>query len=204
MPISIVCPSCAAALQAPDGRPGRTAKCPKCGTRISVPSQAVQPAPSVPRFDVGLVERSETNWEKITQSGACCGMDEIAARTTNWAEIAKEPDRIKHDTPFVRVVKEQVKERRRAVGGKMKKWTWIAVIAVFLVCAGWLALTYLGKPVPQAELDAITESLIQRIDQAIDEEVKHPSPGGERRIREYVEMKMKLQDELVHRPPSEF
>lgn len=40
MPISVVCPSCATKLRAPDNMAGRKAKCPKCGTAVVVPSPA--------------------------------------------------------------------------------------------------------------------------------------------------------------------
>src|SRR5437870_3534086 len=45
MPILVVCPSCSAKLRAPDAIAGRKIKCPKCGTRVVVPTPARESAP---------------------------------------------------------------------------------------------------------------------------------------------------------------
>ena len=40
MPISVVCPTCAAKINAPDKAAGKHVKCPKCGEPLLVPSAA--------------------------------------------------------------------------------------------------------------------------------------------------------------------
>jgi Domain of unknown function (DUF4190) len=42
MPIEVACGKCGAKLRAPDNAAGRTAKCPKCGSPITVPSPVVE------------------------------------------------------------------------------------------------------------------------------------------------------------------
>lgn len=42
MPIEVACGKCGAKLRAPDSAVGRTAKCPKCASPITVPSSAVE------------------------------------------------------------------------------------------------------------------------------------------------------------------
>ena len=37
MPLRLICPSCGANGQLPDAAAGRTARCPKCGTKLVVP-----------------------------------------------------------------------------------------------------------------------------------------------------------------------
>src|SRR6266481_7628731 len=44
MPISIVCPSCATRLNAPDHQAGKSGKCPKCQTRLELPPATPTPA----------------------------------------------------------------------------------------------------------------------------------------------------------------
>jgi F0F1-type ATP synthase assembly protein I len=50
MPIPVTCSGCAAKFNAPDAAAGKTLKCPKCGTAITVPATAKQP--SKPAFEV--------------------------------------------------------------------------------------------------------------------------------------------------------
>lgn len=45
MPIVVACPSCAAAMRAPDNSAGRNARCPKCQTVFPIPAPSPAPAP---------------------------------------------------------------------------------------------------------------------------------------------------------------
>ena len=67
MPISIVCPSCAATLNAPDHQAGKSGKCPKCQTRVELPPATPTRTLTLTPADGEIesaVERLSSNWTR--------------------------------------------------------------------------------------------------------------------------------------------